>query len=123
MGGSENRQIARDSLFVLAELRLDGDPTEHRVKMRNLSAGGMMAEGTVRAIRGMIVWVHLRNLGWVEGTIAWVQDNRFGIAFRDEIDPKRARAAQTASSASDSLLIHRPFASAVKLREGPLRKI
>ena len=33
-----------------------------------------------------------RNIGWVDGTVAWTQDNRFGIAFVEEIDPKLARA-------------------------------
>jgi hypothetical protein len=36
--------------------------------------------------------VALRNIGWVDGTVAWTQDNRFGIAFVEEIDPKLARA-------------------------------
>ena len=91
MGEQEHRQIARDSLFVLADLRLDGQDHEHRVKIRNLSAGGLMAEGTVHVVRGAVLWVNLRNIGWVEGSVAWVQDSRFGIAFRTEIDPKVAR--------------------------------
>lgn len=92
MDANDNRQIARDSLFVLADFRLDGVDGEHRIKVRNLSAGGMMGEGTVRVVRGAVVWVNIRNIGWTEGTIAWVQDQRFGIAFREEIDPKVARA-------------------------------
>ncbi|MCW1401228.1 PilZ domain-containing protein [Novosphingobium sp. MW5] len=123
MAEVDNRQIARDSLFVLVELRLDGDQTVHRVKMRNLSAGGMMAEGPVLALRGLVVWVNLRNIGWVEGSIAWVQESRFGIAFRDEIDPKLARAPQTGKPANDGLLIHRPAAVLASRNDGPLRKI
>ncbi|MCB2075962.1 MAG: PilZ domain-containing protein [Novosphingobium sp.] len=92
MDGNENRQIGRDSLFLMADLRVDGLDGEHRIKVRNLSSGGMMGEGAVRVARGAIVSVNIRNLGWVEGTVAWVQDNRFGVAFRDEIDPKIARA-------------------------------
>ena len=88
----DNRHIARDSLFVLAEMRVDGLDGEVRIKVRNLSAGGMMGEGPARVMRGAMVMVNLRNIGWTEGTIAWVQDTRFGIAFRDEIDPKVARA-------------------------------
>lgn len=91
MNENEHRQIARDSLFVMADLRLDGQPHDYRVKVRNLSAGGMMAEGTVQVMRGTVVWVNIRNIGWVEGCVAWVQDNRFGVAFREEIDPKVAR--------------------------------
>jgi hypothetical protein len=92
MGMSGQRQIARDSLFVMAELRVDGMPGEHRVRVRNLSAGGLMAEGAAKVKRDQVVWVHIRNIGWVEGSVAWVQDNRCGIAFHEEIDPLVARA-------------------------------
>ena len=88
----DNRQIPRDSLFLLADLRIDGLPGEHRIKVRNLSARGMMGEGAVRVVRGAVVSVDIRNIGWVRGTVAWVQDNRFGVAFADEIDAKLARA-------------------------------
>ena len=91
MEGSENRQIARDSLFVMADIRLHGINGEHRIKVRNLSSGGMMGEGTVRVARGTIVHVNIRNIGWVEGSVAWVQENRFGVAFSEEIDPKVVR--------------------------------
>ena len=92
MGDNEHRQIARDSLFVLADLRVDGLEGEHRIRVRNLSSGGLMAEGPLKVQRGQLVWTNVRNIGWVEGSVAWVQDNRFGIAFRDEIDPRIARA-------------------------------
>jgi hypothetical protein len=65
---------------------------EYRAKIRNLSAGGLMAEGDMRVLRGEKIEVALRNLGWVEGVVAWVQDNRFGVAFLSEIDPKLARS-------------------------------
>jgi microcystin degradation protein MlrC len=106
MDGSENRQIARDSLFVMADLRVESLDTEYRIKVRNLSSGGMMGEGAVRVSRGTIVFVNIRNIGWIEGSVAWVQENRFGVAFRDEIDPKDARA--TAPAADNPLLIARP---------------
>lgn len=93
MSDCENRQISRDSLFVLADLRVDGDDSEYKIKVRNLSSGGMMGEGTAMVRRGFSVWVNIRNIGWVEGVVAWVQDNRFGVAFREEIDPKVARAS------------------------------
>lgn len=92
MGGNEHRQIERDSLFLMADLRIDGLGGDHRIRVRNLSAGGLMAEGGPGVQRGALIWILLRNIGWVEGTIAWVQDSRCGIAFRDEIDPKLARA-------------------------------
>ena len=107
MDESDQRHIGRDSLFVMADLRLDGSEETLRIKMRNLSAGGMMGDGTVRLTRGTVVWVEIRNIGWVEGSIAWVQDNRFGVAFREEIDPKLARPPLPAADATpDEVPLH-----------------
>jgi hypothetical protein len=92
MANVETRQVDRDSLLLIAQVRIDGGEPEYRVKVRNLSAGGMMADGEVPVTRGMLVSIGLRNIGWVEGTVAWKQDDRFGIAFLEEIDPKVARA-------------------------------
>ena len=92
MSNVDTRQVNRDSLFLLAQVRVDGQPETYRIKVRNLSAGGMMAEGQARVMRGALVQVELRNLGWVEGSVAWKQDDRFGIAFVDEIDPAVVRA-------------------------------
>ena len=99
MTDNDHRQIERDSLFVMADLRVEGVAEETRVKVRNLSAGGMMAEGNVRVQPGAAVEINIRNIGWIDGSVAWVQDNRFGIAFREEIDPKVARAPLTNDSA------------------------
>lgn len=92
MSAVDTRTIARDSLFLMATLRHEGADADHRVKVRNLSAGGMMAEGDLRVERGTRVNVELRNIGWIDGSVAWVQDNRCGVAFATEIDPKLARA-------------------------------
>lgn len=92
MTGMETRSVARDSLFLLATVRIEQKSDLHRVRVRNLSDGGMMAEGTnVPVQRGHRVAVELRNIGEVMGSVAWVQDNRFGIAFEIEIDSQRAR--------------------------------
>ena len=96
MSDNEHRQIARDSLFVMAELRVDGLEGEMRVRVRNLSSGGLMAEGVINAQRGQMVQINIRNVGWVEGSIAWVEADRCGIAFRDEIDPLIVRAPVSA---------------------------
>ncbi|MFD2135280.1 hypothetical protein ACFSLT_08685 [Novosphingobium resinovorum] len=37
MNQGENRQIARDSLFLMADLRVDGLDGDFRIKVRNLS--------------------------------------------------------------------------------------
>lgn len=100
MSNVDTRQVNRDSLFLLAQLKVDGREGETRVKVRNLSPGGMMAEGEVAVMRGSLVSVELRNLGWVDGTVAWKQDNRFGIAFVNDIDPAAVRAPEASQAAS-----------------------
>ena len=92
MSAVDTRNISRDSLFLMAEVRLEGEQGQFRVKVRNLSSGGMMAEGGPAVTRGGNLSIELRNIGWVEGVVAWVQEERFGIAFAKEIDPKLARA-------------------------------
>lgn len=87
----EKRRLDRESLFLTADLRLNGVGGEYRVRLRNLSAGGMLAEGSVKTAPGASVEVNLPSIGWVAGSVAWVQDNRFGIALAEAIDPKRVR--------------------------------
>jgi hypothetical protein len=91
MNPVETRHVSRESLLLLANLRVDGQETSHRVRVRNLSAGGMMAETDAAVARGSRVSVQLPSIGWVDGSVAWRQDNRFGIAFVDTIDPAKVR--------------------------------
>lgn len=91
MTGVETRSVSRDSLFLLANVRVEQGGDEQRVRVRNLSDGGMMGEGPLRVKRGNRVIVELRNIGGVPGNVAWVQDQRFGIAFDEEVDSQSAR--------------------------------
>ena len=91
MTGVETRSVARESLFLLADIRIEQGEELHRVRVRNLSDGGMMAEGNLRVQRGHRVNVSLRNIGSVAGSVAWVQDDRFGIAFEEEVDSQKVR--------------------------------
>lgn len=89
--GQPKRELDRDSLFLKAELKfVDGDDCGE-VRIRNLSAGGLMAEAPVRTKRGDKVELEMRNIGKVTGYVAWVAQGRFGVAFDFPIDPKLAR--------------------------------
>ena len=126
MSQVETRQLSRDSLFLMAKVKVEGDLAghEHRVKVRNLSSGGMMAEGDAKVARGAMVRVELRNIGWVEGSVAWKQDNRFGIAFMEEIDPRIARAPmQPGDPDNDTPRFVRPPLSKHEIEPKKLRKI
>jgi len=125
MSGVDTRHINRDSLFLMADVRLEGDSACHRVKVRNLSAAGMMAEGEVSVTRGARVTVELRNVSPVEGSVAWVQDSRFGIAFAQEIDPKAPRTAVGNGDLATPRFV-RPSSilpNGIPLESGPLRKL
>ncbi len=82
---------ARDSLFLLADITFEGSEELHKVKVRNLSPGGMMVESDLEVTQGQKLVATLRNIGAVRGQIAWARSARFGVAFDREINPKLAR--------------------------------
>jgi hypothetical protein len=126
MTSLETRSVSRDSLFLLANIRVEQEEEVHRVRVRNLSDGGMMAEGNLRVQRGNRLQIELRNIEKVLGTVAWVQDNRFGIAFDEEIDSQSARRPAvdgegSAASAEHTYWAHRAPVQAIKPEN--LRKV
>lgn len=121
MNGSESRQTERASLFVLAEIRQEGVEGIHRIKVRNLSARGMMGEGTVRVMRGARIEINIRESGWVAGTVAWVQESRFGVAFDQEIDADAVRSNSPATE--DASIIPAPRPTARGRGRGTVRKV
>lgn len=114
MTGVETRSVSRDSLFLLANVRVEQEADMHRVRVRNLSDGGMMGEGPIKVRRGNRVEVELRNIGTVPGSVAWVQDQRFGIAFDEEVDSQAARSATNSATTFES-----PNASVSKAHRAP----
>ncbi len=88
---TDARNLARENLFLLADLWIESEPDSHRIKVRNLSAGGMMGEGRVPVVRGHRIRVDLAGIENVNGTVAWVQDSRFGVAFESEVDLAKVR--------------------------------
>jgi hypothetical protein len=97
MSSVEARQEDRDSVFLMTELAFAGRAGATRLKIRNLSARGMMVEGEVCVRSGEKIAAILRNIGPVVGTVIWVRTPRFGVAFEECVDPKRARRQVTGS--------------------------
>ncbi len=81
----------RDSLFLHARLKVDGWREERQVRVRNLSAGGLMAELPEPVEPDSAIEIELRGLGWLTGRVAWQTEGRAGIAFDRTIDPQLAR--------------------------------
>lgn len=108
MSAVDTRNISRDSLFLLGSLRVEGSDAEHKIKVRNLSAGGMMTDCALQLTRGARVAIELRNIGWVQGAVAWVQGDRIGVAFDNAIDPKLARPSVSSGKDSSTPRFVRP---------------
>jgi hypothetical protein len=89
--GAHNRNEARDSLFLMADMRVPGSPDAIQVRVRNLSAGGLMAEFPNGLDQGTPVEFEVRGIGWVPGRVAWSAAGRIGVAFDRQIDPMMAR--------------------------------
>ena len=85
------RAYLRDSLLLKATLRFEYGKDERVVRIRNLSAGGVMADAPTGLMRGERVEVKLHSIGWVGGHVMWITDGRAGIAFDLPINPKDAR--------------------------------
>lgn len=88
-GGARERQ--RDSLFLQARLCRGDTGAIVDIRVRNLSEGGLMAEGVQPMRIGTPVAVDLRGIGEIAGRVAWYVDRRAGIAFDHPIDPQAAR--------------------------------
>ncbi|HEU4959741.1 MAG TPA: PilZ domain-containing protein [Sphingomonas sp.] len=98
--GGGQRQDSRDSLFLSARFRLKGEKAVEQIRIRNLSAGGLMAELPEGIEPDTEVEVEVRGIGWISGRIAWTAVGRAGVAFDKPVDPKKARKPVGARGAS-----------------------
>jgi hypothetical protein len=92
--GAAQRKEARDSLLLVAQFRIKGEAETEQVRVRNLSAGGVMIElsDTLAGIEPDIeVELEMRGIGRISGRIAWTAVGRAGVAFDRQVDPKKAR--------------------------------
>lgn len=89
--GAHNRQESRDSLFLMADMRVPGTAQVKPIRVRNLSAGGLMAEYPDGLQQGLAVEFEVRGIGWITGKVAWSAAGRIGVAFDRQIDPMLAR--------------------------------
>lgn len=85
-----NRRRQRDSLLLIATVAIAGEPAQE-VRIRNLSAEGLMAELGRVVEPGTPVALDLRGIGPVAGKVAWCTEGRIGITLDRPIDPKLAR--------------------------------
>lgn len=94
------RGTRRDSMFLKATIDVERVNASFDIVVRNVSAGGMLADSTVTLEMGDAVQVDLRRVGKVPGRVVWVQPGRFGVAFDVSIDPQRVRQPVTVKKTS-----------------------
>lgn len=102
----DQRAAPRASLLLVAQFRVGENPQE-QVRVRNLSAGGLMAEHAEPLARGTPVAVEVRGIGWVSGRIAWSAEGRVGVGFDHPIDPLLARRPASSSAGTAAVVKRR----------------
>lgn len=88
----EARGSSRQHVLLLAQLTID-DGSHHRIRVRDLSAKGLRAEGDVSVTPGQLVEVDFGSAGRVSGVIVWRDNATFGVALEQEIEPAVVRRA------------------------------
>lgn len=85
------RGADRQSLFMHGDLTLAYMDAPQTVRIRNLSATGVMVETALPVQSGEAFLLELPNVGPVRGRVAWAREGRFGAAFDSQIDPLQVR--------------------------------
>ncbi len=85
------RKKGRDSLFMQGILHVPGQSNPVTVRVRNLAAGGLMADYSGPLEKDGTIQIELRNVGLVSGQVAWISPSQFGMSFDKEIDPQMVR--------------------------------
>jgi hypothetical protein len=82
---TENRADER-LLALLPVARLIADEWQDLCRIRNISAGGLMAETTTRHDAGVSVLVELESGQQIAGSVVWTRDTIVGIKFDQNVD-------------------------------------
>lgn len=112
------RHAKRDSLFLSATLTVDGLRKPVTVRVRNLSPGGMMVDGSAGFTVGARVSTELRGIGEIEGVVAWTKPGRVGITFDADVDPRHARTQILPRPAAPTYGRQQQYSSRPGLRSG-----
>ena len=88
---TEPRTASRDSLLLMAELRDVEGQVIVTVRVRNLSATGLMADLPEGPVLPDHLIVQLRGIGEVGAIVRWRRQGRIGMEFDQVIDPAATR--------------------------------
>lgn len=103
----QQREKSRESIFLGAQIVIQGVRNPISARVRNISPGGMMVDAQMIYGKGLTVLATIKGIGEVTGRIAWSTSNRCGIAFDELVDPLLAR--QPVSAATTGPIYTRPY--------------
>ena len=97
MSPLETRGVTRERVLMLATMTVANGPEQHRVRIRDLSAQGVQAEGDLVAQPGEQVEIDFAAAGKARGVVAWRDGKVLGLELEQEIEPDVVRRAIIAS--------------------------
>lgn len=89
-GDATRRGAARHSFFLLANILDEQESVAGRLRVRNLSATGLMGDTELALERGSHWTVELRGIGQVRGHIVWAREGKVGMVFESPVNPQLA---------------------------------
>lgn len=103
---SGSRADERRHMMLQASMHADHLAKDEPIRIRNISAGGLMAVSRHVVRRGERVTIALQGIGEVAGRVAWVHGERFGVSFARAINPNLVRQAVAQRQTSQVILTH-----------------
>lgn len=93
MTALETRAVTRERVLMFAQMIVASSSEQHRVRIRDLSAQGVQAEGDVEVQLGEQVEVDFGAAGKVTGLVARRDGLVLGLRLEQEIEPDAVRRA------------------------------
>jgi len=121
--GAHQRSEPRDSMLLSATIRLVPGGETWPLRVRNISAGGLMADCAGPVKRGDKVELELRGVGLQTGTVAWTAQDRIGVTFEKPINPMLARKPVGQGRASAGSTVGDVKSTVGDVKRPPLRTI
>jgi hypothetical protein len=115
---SPDRREAPRAVTIMRVGKLISDDGEELCRIKNISAGGIMAEaGSLRAI-GEVVSVELKNDQQVTGKVVWTRGATLGIRFDQNVDVGEVLASRTSQKGRNSRAPRMEVPCLARLRVG-----
>jgi len=115
------RTSTRHHVLLMREIQTEAMATPVRIRVRDISARGMMAESSVRMQEGEKLVLRLSDGTQVAGAVQWVRGLSFGIIFESDLPLDQLRGPPPADP--KKLDLDRAQVVNYKPTAQPLRKV